>query len=402
MTTLEQPNPNEIVSIVEKYFTAQEVMWGDNKQNFLARFRGDLRMDSVEAFDGMSAALRSHKIQPLFRIEEGRQTVLLIKGIIEPEESNPWINVGLFFATLLSMLLIGAANVYEGPVADNMLQLYGQLMLHLGSGWPYAGSLLAILLAHEFGHYFAGRYHKTAVTLPYFIPLPLIGGFGTLGAAIRLKEPPKNKRVLLDIGIAGPLAGLVVAIPIVLFGLINSDLGVISEGSVMEGNSIIYLLAKYIAHGELLPAPISYGDVNPILFWIKYIFTGLPFPIGGKDVLLNPVAWAGWAGLLVTAINLIPTGQLDGGHTLYALIGEKVSKLRPYVLGVLLAMGFLYSGWWLWAMLIYFLGRFHAQPYDQITQLDSNRKILAVITLIIFILVFIPVPLRLLAPAAGL
>ena len=400
MTFPEMPNTDVIQSIVSRYFRIEEVMWGDSKQGFLVRFRGELLMDSVEAFDGMSAALRSHEIQPLFRMEEGVQTVLLMKGIIKPEDSNPWVNVGLFIATLFSMLLIGAAYVaakdYKHLLEGSLLEVYGNLMANLAIGLPYAASLLAILLAHEFGHYFAGRYHKTAVTLPYFIPLPLLGGFGTLGAAIKLKEPPKNKRVLLDIGIAGPLAGLAVALPIVLVGLVNSSLGEVPEGAVLEGNSIIYLLAKYFAHGEWLPTPISYGDLNPVIYWIKYLFTGLPVPVGGRDVLLSPMAWAGWAGLLVTAINLIPTGQLDGGHTIYALLGKKVLKMRPYILGLLILMGYLYSGWWIWAMLIYFLGRYHAQPYDQITQLDPNRKILAVFTLIIFILVFIPVPLRIL------
>ena len=394
MTTPILPESDDYTAIIQKYMHINEVTWGDGSQKFYVRFRGELRRDSIEAYDALSDALRKHSITPLFREEEGQETILLMKGVIEPQPSNHWINVGLFLATLVSMLLVGAYNAYDGPQTISESELYRRLFANLGSGFPYAGSLLAILLAHEFGHYLASRYHKTAVTLPYFLPLPLLGGFGTLGAAIRLKEPPKNKRVLLDIGIAGPLAGLVVAIPVVLFGLYQSDIGNLPSPAMLEGNSILYLAAKYIALGEWLPMPVSYGDIHPFIYWIGYLLTGLPEPIGGRDVLLSPIAWAGWAGLLVTAINLIPTGQLDGGHTLFSLIGGKVSKMRPYVLAFLVVMGLLYTGWWIWAILIYFMGRYHAEPYDQITTLDPKRKMLAIFTLIIFILVFTPVPLR--------
>ncbi|MCH7663014.1 MAG: site-2 protease family protein [Chloroflexi bacterium] len=394
MATPDHLENDDFTPIVQKYLRISDVTWGDSRQKFHVRYRGELTRDSAEAYDAISAELKAYKFTVLFRDEEGQHTILLVKGLIEPQPSNPWINLGLFLATLLSMLLIGAFNVYDGPPVSSQSELYRRLFQNLASGFPYAGSLLAILLAHEFGHYLAGRYHKTAVSLPYFIPLPLLGSFGTLGAAIRLKEPPKNKRVLLDIGIAGPLAGLVVAIPIVLFGLSNSELGTVPNTAILEGNSILYLVAKYLALGEWLPMPISFEGVHPFVYWARYLLTGLPVPIGGRDVLLNSVAWAGWAGLLVTAINLIPTGQLDGGHTLYSLIGDKVSKLRPFVLAALMLMGLLYSGWWLWALLIYFLGRYHAEPYDQITQLDPRRKLMAIFTLIVFLLVFIPVPLR--------
>jgi membrane-associated protease RseP (regulator of RpoE activity) len=124
------------------------------------------------------------------------------------------------------------------------------------------------------------------------------------------------------------------------------------------------------------------------------LFTGLPTPIGGQDVFLHPMAWAGWAGLLVTALNLIPAGQLDGGHVLYVLFGEKTQRVLPLILGGLLVLGFAWTGWWIWMFLIFFLGRHHAEPLDQITKLDARRKLLAAFTLILFVLIFIPVPLR--------
>ncbi len=263
----------------------------------------------------------------------------------------------------------------------------------------FAFSILAILLAHEFGHYLAARYHGTAVTLPYFIPFPL-SYFGTMGAFIRLKEPPKNKRILLDIGIAGPLAGLVVAIPILFLGLYLSNLDSLplsaNAGVQLEGNSILYLLSKYIVFGQWLPNPGSYGGLHPVIYWIRYFFTGMPAPLGGTDVVLHPVAWAGWAGLLVTALNLIPAGQLDGGHVLFVLLGNKARAILPFILTALVVLGTVWPGWWLWAFLIFILGRTYAEPLDQITALDPNRRAVAILGLVVFILVFTPVPLSVL------
>jgi len=218
-----------------------------------------------------------------------------------------------------------------------------------------------------------------------------------MGAFIRLKEPPKNKRILLDIGIAGPLAGLVVAIPVLLYGLSLSKLDTITlhpgQAFTLEGNSLLYLAAKFLIFGQLLPAPASYGGVSPLLYWVRYFFTSQPLPLGGVDVLISPVAWAGWAGLLVTALNLIPAGQLDGGHVMYVLLGKRARQLWPAIMIALILLGFAWSGWWLWALLIFMLGRLYAEPLDQITPLDARRRAVAWLGILIFFLVFTPVPL---------
>ncbi|MDH5505828.1 MAG: site-2 protease family protein [Anaerolineae bacterium] len=396
-----------LTSLIARYFDIQDITWGTDQQKFVVRYRGKLTQDSAKAYDQLAEALHRHNLTPLFRQEHEQDIILLMAGVVQPQPTNTRTNLVLFLLTLFSMLLAGAFYSYEGPPPDNEFALYASLFRNLGSGWPFASSLLAILLAHEFGHYLAARHHHTPVTLPYFLPLPLLGGFGTLGAFIQLKAPPKNKNVLLDIGIAGPLAGLVIAIPVVLYGLSLSELGAIplsfapGEGSMLEGNSILYLLSKYLVHGQLLPAPISYQGVSPILYWLRYYFTGLPAPLGGTDVFMHPIAWAGWAGLLVTALNLIPAGQLDGGHVLYVLFGKNAQRIRPYILVTLMLLGMMYSGWWLWAAIIYFLGRQHAEPLDQITPLSPRRKIVAVLMLLVFILVFTPVPLRIIG-ATGL
>jgi membrane-associated protease RseP (regulator of RpoE activity) len=163
----------------------------------------------------------------------------------------------------------------------------------------------------------------------------------------------------------------------------------------LEGNSLIYLLSKFVVFGQLLPSPV---EPQSILYWLQYFFTGRPVPFGGLDVFIHPVAFAGWAGILVTSLNLIPAGTLDGGHVVYSLFGDKAKKAFPFIVGLLVVLGFFWSGWWLWAALLFWLGRVNAQPMDQITELDPTRKSIAYAMILVFILVFTPVPFMLLAP----
>jgi membrane-associated protease RseP (regulator of RpoE activity) len=207
--------------------------------------------------------------------------------------------------------------------------------------------------------------------------------------------------VLLDIGIAGPLAGFVVAVPILLYGLMTSTVQplptAVDPGMMLslEGNSLLYIAAKLAVFGKLLPVPASFGGLPPLLYMARYYLLGIPAPLGGADVMLNQIAWAGWVGLLVTGLNLIPAGQLDGGHAIYVLLGEKRARqILPLILGVLVLLGLFWTGWFLWAALIFFFGRIYAEPLDQITTLDTRRKILAAVALVLFVLVITPIPLR--------
>lgn len=383
---------------VGRVMAISDLTAGDARQGFVSRFRGRLVMPSEQAFDLLDPIFSAEGVTLLFRKEEDLDMVLAVPGVIQPEPSNPWVNAALFVATLGSMLLAGALYGNPGPV-DPQGGLWDAIRANLGNGVIFAASLLGILVAHEFGHYIAGRLHRTAVTLPYFLPFP--GSlFGTLGAFIRLKEPPRNRNVLLDIGLAGPLAGMVVALPVLLYGLATSELGRLPAdpqawaGGGLEGNSLLYLAAKYLAKGELLPQPLSYQGMPPVLYWLRFMFLGTPIPYGGKDVLLNHMAWAGWAGLLVTALNLIPAGQLDGGHTIFVLIGDKARKLLPFIVFALLLMGWVWPGWFIWAMLIFLLGRTYARPRDEITPLTPGRRALAIFGMVLFLLVFTPIPLR--------
>ncbi len=387
---------DSLTPIVARVMRIEDITAGDPQKDYLVRYRGQIYGDSAEAYERLAEQLRPLQVTPMFRQDKEQHAILLLPGILATKPSNPWVNLALFALTLLSVIISGALYASDSMSATNTQEFLIQLWRSLPSGIPFAVSLLAILGAHEFGHYLAGRYHHTHVTLPYFLPFPL-SPFGTLGAFIQLKEPPRNKRILLDIGIAGPLAGLVVALPVLLYGLSLSRVEPIhlspGEGFMLEGNSLLYLFSKFLVFGQLLPAPSSYGNLPPLLYWIRYFFTSQPLPLGGMDVMIHPVAWAGWAGLLVTAINLIPAGQLDGGHLMYVLLGKRVRSLWPFILGILVLLGFVWSGWWLWAGLIFFLGRIYAEPLDQITQLDPKRKAIAVLGIILFFLVFTPVPL---------
>ncbi len=393
------PETEILTSIVSRVLRIDDVTMGDPQKNFIARYRGQLYGDSAAAYDQLAEALRGYDITPLFRMEDKRHVVLLMPGVIRPRPANVRTNLLWAILTVISVFMAGAWYVYKGPPISSFGDFYRVAILNFFSGWPYALSLLAILGSHEFGHYLMGRFHKVAVSLPYFLPLPFPGSFGTLGAFIQMRAIPKNRRQLLDIGIAGPLAGLIVAIPILLYGLHISPVDRIplvipkNEGVSLEGNSVLYLALKYIAKGDLLPHPASYGGMNPLLYWLRYILIGLPLPRGGVDVQLSAVAWAGWAGLLVTALNLIPAGQLDGGHLMYVLRGSKAIRLVPFILGALILLGFVWTGWWLWAFLIFIFGRFYAEPLDLITPLDTRRKVLAIVGVIIFFLVFTPVPM---------
>lgn len=377
---------------------------------FLARFRGRLRIAPAEAYDRLEPHFARQGASLLLRQEGEFHSLLAIEEIKARPAGNPMINVLLFLATFATVLWVGmgyAEGYLQQTPAARQVPLIGR---PLGLAVLYAASLLGILVAHEFGHYLLGRYHKTAVTLPYFIPFP--GGlFGTFGAFIQLRSAPKNRRVLMDIGLAGPLAGMLIALPVLLIGLALSEVGPLPSrpaelgGTFLEGNSVLYLAAKLLVKGELLPAPVSYEGVSPLAYWLRNLAfgvgrpLGVPVPLGGQDVQLHPMALAGWAGFLVTGLNLIPVGQLDGGHVLYSLLGKRAARLVPLVILGLLVLSIVWNGWLLFAGLTFLMGRTHAQPLDDVTPLDSQRRALAIFGLILFVLIFTPVPIKLLAGA---
>ncbi|HLE05128.1 MAG TPA: site-2 protease family protein, partial [Anaerolineales bacterium] len=389
---------------VRAVMDVQEYESGATGSHFLATYRGKLRIESDQAYARLEPVFARAGSTILLRQEGETQILIAVEELKARKAGNPLLNVVLFLATFATVLFVGLsyaqAYLQQTPSARELPIIGQPLPLAL----LYAGSLLGILVAHEFGHYLMGRYHKTAVTLPYFIPFP--GGlFGTFGAFIQLRSPPKNRRVLMDIGLAGPLAGLVIAVPVLLIGLALSQVTPLPSrpaelsGNFMEGNSLLYLGAKFLVKGELLPEPVDYLGVPPLTYWLRNLVfgvggpAGVPIPLGGLDVQLHPMALAGWAGFLVTGLNLIPTGQLDGGHVLYSLLGRRAAILWPVIIAGLLGLTLVWNGWLLFAGLTFLMGRTYAQPLDDVTPLDGRRRGLAILGLVLFVLIFTPVPI---------
>jgi membrane-associated protease RseP (regulator of RpoE activity) len=352
---------------VEDVFEVSDISVPRRAQQGVIVFTGRLLTNDADwAYDVLAERWARHEYTPLLRKYKGQHQFIAQPGLVKPRPANPRINLALFIVTVLSVLFVGAMNEGANPLADPTSIL---------EGVPFAFTLLAILGTHEFGHYFAARRHQVAVTLPYFIPMPL-SFVGTFGAFIQLRSPVCNRNQLFDVGVAGPLAGLVVTIPLLLYGLALSPVEPLpSEGGyILEGNSLLYLGAKYLVHGQILPG-------------------------NGVDVMLHPMAFAAWFGLLVTAFNLLPVGQLDGGHVIFTLVGSRIRVVGTLFVAALLVMGVvLWQGWLTWAVLIFLLGVGHPPPLNDVTPLDGKRRLLALLVIFVFILVFVPVPLTVVTP----
>lgn len=355
-------------------------------------FVGDLLMQNSEAaYDIIAERWRPRQYTPMLRHYKDQVALIANPGIVMARPTNPFINLILAIVTIASVWFTGAT--YECQCFPP------QTLADWLSGLPMMLAMMAILLAHEFGHYFAARFHKVAVTLPYFIPLPVISPVGTLGAFIQLRSPFKTKKQLFDIGIAGPLGGLIFAIPLVFWGVANSSLQPINRDpnalSLLEGNSLFYLGVKYLIHGQLLPSFNQYADL-PFIQEGLLLLVGIIPPGDGTDIFINSLAFAAWFGLFVTAVNLLPVGQLDGGHVIYCLIGEKTRWLGLVLVGAMLLAGiFLWTGWAVWAFLVFFvIGLNHPPPLNDLVPLGIGRKLLAYIMIFIFIIMFMPNPLQ--------
>lgn len=354
-------------------------------------FLGQLLMqDSEAAYDLIAERWLPLEYTPMLR-HHGNQIALEARpGIVVPQPANPWINLGLAVATIASVWFTG--SVYE-------CQCVPTSPADWLTGLPMMLAMMVILGAHEFGHYFAAKFHRVHVTLPYFIPLPVISPVGTLGAFIQLRTPFKTKRQLFDIGIAGPIAGLIFAVPLIFWGVANSGVHELSRepagASVLEGNSVFYLGVKYFIHGQLLPSFDAYADM-PAAQEFFLLLTGSIPAGGGTDILINSVAFAAWFGLFVTAMNLLPVGQLDGGHVIYCLIGDKARLLGMVLVSIMVAAGiFWWTGWLVWAFLTFFIiGVNHPPPLNDLVPLNTGRKIIAYAMIIFFIILFMPNPLQ--------
>jgi membrane-associated protease RseP (regulator of RpoE activity) len=332
-------------------------------------FRGELLGEPKRALDLLVDRFRPYGYTPFLK-DEGDAIAIQAWPIAQVvERRRPAVNVLLFVLTCLSTLLAGAFFFVGSPTFDAFRSLEFSLPLRFLSGVPFAVPLLAILTTHEFGHYFTARYYRASVSLPYFIPAPPPFLFGTLGAIIRMRSPARDRNALFDIAAAGPLAGLAIAIPAMLLGLEWSTLGPRSDHMVMFGDSLLRHFLVYLRFGEI-PA--------------------------GMVVHTHPIADAAWAGFFVTALNLFPVGQLDGGRIAYALFGAHhrlVSRLAFVALLGLAAVTWS-ANWLVWAALIFFLVGFgHQPPLDDITPLSPGRRLVGALCLILLVLLVPPIPI---------
>jgi membrane-associated protease RseP (regulator of RpoE activity) len=261
--------------------------------------------------------------------------------------------------------LVLGINLWEAISAGN-IYLIAQALL---AGLPYAITLLGILGVHELGHYVAARLHGVQATLPYFIPLPF--GLGTLGALIHIKSPMKDRRVLFDIGLAGPYAGLFVAFPLFLLGL-------------------------FLSSSQIVPVTLDALTLERLgsSIFMNIALDFLADVPQGQTIIVHPILFAAWWGIFVTAINLLPVGQLDGGHTSYALFGRYAHPIALITFLLLIVAGALLQqlSWFIWAFFIMLGGLRHPPPMNDISDVGPVRKVVGIITIFVFVVIFVPVP----------
>ncbi|HLK20375.1 MAG TPA: site-2 protease family protein [Bryobacteraceae bacterium] len=312
---------------------------------------------------------------PLTPAAPPERDVFTLAGEHAQPRHRYWLHGLLLAITLLTTTVVGVGMqrgfALNTPFDfDSNISLYSRLLRNpaiLLNGLPFSLTLLAVLLAHEFGHYLAARYYNVDVTLPFFIPAPTL--IGTLGAFIRIRSAILSKRSLFDIGVAGPLAG---------FGL------------------LLLPLAAGVSLSKVIPGIAERGDLIFGTPLILRFFEWILFPgVSPSDIYLHPVARAAWVGCLATAINLLPIGQLDGGHILYAFLGERTKYLSRVFLAALVPMGFFFAySWLVWAVLLLIFGMRHPAIFDP-SPIGRTRSWLGLLALLVLVLSFTAAPVRL-------
>jgi len=286
-------------------------------------------------------------------------------------QDRVWLHSLLLALTIGTTTLVGAGH-YAAFLSDFVDRALPRTSWPLiVEGFWYSGTILAILGCHELGHYFACRYYNVDASLPFFLPAPLLTG--TLGAFIRIREPIPEKRMLFDIGIAGPIAGFLVAVPALFIGLAMSHVVRLPPDFVGAelGEPLLFKLASWLVWGN---------------------------PPAGYSINMHPMAFAAWFGLLATALNLFPIGQLDGGHISYAVLGPRSTVVTFVMLGVALVLTFFSASWIVWTgllvVMLFMVGPRHPRVFDEEEPLDRTRLLLALCAVVIFILCFTPAPIQ--------
>jgi membrane-associated protease RseP (regulator of RpoE activity) len=346
-----------IKGLVARHFPVYDVRVTYDVVEFFCRVEPTLLEQN---FEDLREEMGKNGYIPMITYDKGEHIITVAKKPTKKYRSS-YVNIGLLVATFLTMVIAGALD--WGGYADEPFTLNTVLMGMLTFTLP----LMAILGIHELGHFFMARRRKVAASMPFFIPS--IPPLGTFGAFISLRDPIPNKKSLMEIGVAGPIAGLLMAIPFGIIGLMLTN-----------------------SEARVVPLNVGSEGVMGISFPLLYMWLEQLVPISG-DYLMHPTAFAAWVGFLVTALNLLPVGQLDGGHVARALLGARAKYLSWVTVAVLVAIGFFYTGWLLFALLILFLGARHPPPLNDITPLDMKRKAVGVLAFLILVVAFVPIPM---------
>ena len=322
-------------------------------------------------FDLLRLSLKEKNYVPMLKFERGEHVIYIVKKL-EKKGKSVWINIGLLIATIITASLTGSIlymGYFDIWLMTDPWQIFEFNNLINGI-LLFAIPLLAILFIHEMGHYYISKKHGIGTSLPFFIPIPpIVPNFniGTFGALISSRDPMPNKKALFDVGIAGPIAGFLVALPVTIIGIVTSDvvsLDTVSSGQTVLGSSFLFVILTNV----LRDIPQGFG------------------------LNLNLTAFAGWVGLLITSVNLLPAGQLDGGHIFRAFLGEK-QKWAGWIAIIIMV----FTGWFFFAIIIVFMmGMLHPPPLNDATKLDNTRKILFFVALSILVLCYIPYPIYIL------
>ncbi|MGC8496886.1 MAG: site-2 protease family protein [Thermoplasmata archaeon] len=342
--------------VVREHFTVYDAkVYPDHLEFHI--ISADNKDEIYKNFNALWSELKKQNYVPTLNNVKGDYVLQIVK--IPPRKfSSIYINIGLLIATIISTVIVGMQN-YAGYF--NISDLW-TINVFAGGTLFFAVPLMLILGLHEMGHYFAAKKHNVAASLPFFIPAPTI--IGTLGAFISLREPIPNKRALLDIGIAGPIVGFLVAIPIAIIGM--------------------WL-------GHIYPPPsVDYSTVMILQMPILYNFINLFYPYSST---MFPMAFAAWVGFLVTAINLFPIGQLDGGHIAKALLGEYSRYVSYVFIVIMLILGIYYTGWLIFALFVLILGLRHPPSLNEISKIGGKRMVAGALAFVLLVVTFSPVPI---------
>jgi hypothetical protein len=404
------PTPaDRILHGLQQFMTVVRAELGDDAGQVIGKIHEPLaeNVAAIKEYLSSLGCAALFRPSPRRRGEEPTAKHLIQFGpaaAIPARKSRPWVNIVLFLLTVLTTLAIGSlqqnSDLLFLRTLNDYIQLHGSGLLpnspemqevmrlasqhwwnlirtsllswnplnlgELAKGIPFSFALLLILGSHELGHYLTARRYGVDATLPYFLPIPH-PLMGTMGAFIRIKSPIPNRRALVRLGVAGPLVGFLVSIPIVIIGLKLSRVTAVTPGlgNIAVGSSLLF-------------------------GWLSQLF--FPKLPPGQDVFLHPLASAGWLGFFVTALNLLPVGQLDGGHVAYVALGRFRKAFQFIALGIIAALGILWPGWILWGVLVLVLGMGHPPTQDEITPLRRSDWLLVAVAVAIFVLAFIPVP----------